>query len=82
MQFIYSVGKKINNPNIYQLQFRQDIINDITMFHMTKHRTNHTGRNPGSSALREYTRLVGKHFIELIPCHPGESGKYVPVVAQ
>ena len=45
------------------------------MFHKTKHRTHQTGRNPGTSALHEPTRLVGKHFIELIPCRPGEKRK-------
>ena len=42
------------------------------MLHMTKHQTHQTGRNPGASALLEPTRLVDKHFIELIPCRPGE----------
>ena len=42
---------------------------------MTKHRAHQTGRYPGASALREPTHLVGTHFIELIPCRPGEKGK-------
>ena len=46
----------MNNPNIDQLQFRQDIINSFIMFHMTKYRTYQAGRNPGASALREPTR--------------------------
>ena len=68
----FILWKKINNSNIDQLQFRQDVINSIIMLHMTKHRTHQTGRNPGASALLEPTRLVDKHFIELIPCRPGE----------
>ena len=68
----FILWKKINNPNIDKLQFRQDIINSIAMFHMTKHRTHQTSRNPGASGLREPTHLVGKHHIELISCCPGE----------
>ena len=34
--------KKINNSNIDQLQFQQDVINSIIMFHMTKHQTHQT----------------------------------------
>ena len=71
----FILWKKINNPNTDQLQFQQDIINNIIMFYMTKHRTHQTDRNPGASTLSELTRLVGKHFTELIPCHPGEKRK-------
>ena len=71
----FILWKRINDPNIDQLQFGQDIINSIIMFHMTKHRAHQTGRYPGASALREPTHLVGTHFIELIPCRPGEKRK-------
>lgn len=71
----FILWKQINNPNIDQLQFQQDIINNVIMFHMTEHRTHQTDWNPGAITLCERTRLVDKHFIELIPCRPGEEQK-------
>ena len=50
IQYIYSVEKKSAIQNIDQLQCRQDIINSIIMFNMTKHQTHQTGQNSGASA--------------------------------
>ena len=66
----FILWKKINNPNIDQLQFRQDIINSIIIFHVTKHRTHQTGRNPGASALREPTLFSWKAFYQIDSLSP------------
>ena len=77
----FILWKQINNSNIDQLQFQQDIINNVIMFCMAEHQTHQTDWNPGAITFCERTRLVDKHFIELIPCRPGEE-EYVPVVVQ
>ena len=57
----------ISSINIEQLQFHQNVSDNITVFPMTATQTSQTGFNPGTSVLHEPICSAGNHFIELIP---------------